>query len=114
LALCVALQNVGVLWEVGGKWLKGRELLVRALETLEEEFAERFSVRMEQSFQALRARHVLVKGDGADARSEQARQELLEHFHNWCRLARSKNPSRDCKGATTTLWLADQRWVDAP
>jgi len=30
-------------------------------------------------------------------------QVILYRFHKWCRLARSKNPSRDCKGATTTL-----------
>jgi hypothetical protein len=31
-----------------------------------EEFAERFSVRMEDRFQVARAKHVLVKGDGAE------------------------------------------------
>lgn len=75
-----------------------------------EEFAERFSVRLEGAFEVERAEHVVVKGDGAEWISQGAAQVFpghvfqLDRWHLLDRLAQFA-------GHLPRLWKRLRRWV---
>jgi hypothetical protein len=75
-----------------------------------EEFAERFSARMEGSFPVQQARHVVVKGDGAEWICQAAAQVFpghvfqLDRWHLLDRIAQFA-------GQVPRLWKRLRRWV---